>query len=323
MANVPAVTQTWTGKIREITLGALPADGGTRGTTVTVGGEATLPFLHFEGQIPHRPAVAIEIVDRPPNDWSPILLEAWGDAVSDVGVWAKKAEEAGADLVALTLDSAHPERGDTSAEEARATVRRVLDATSLPLVIYGPGHVEKDNEVLVAAAEEAAGERVALGNCEEKNYRTIVAAALAHNQLVIAKTPIDVNLAKQLNILINDMRLDMERILMDPTTGALGYGLEYTYSVMERLTLAALSGDSMTQQPMIVTAGYEAWRAKETKVNEGVPDAWGDWGRRSCLWETMTSTTLLESGANIVVLRHPNSVSRIKEVIDKLMNSAS
>ena len=323
MANVPAVTQTWTGKIREITLGALPADGGTRGTTVTVGGETTLPFLHFEGQIPHRPAVAVEIMDQPPKDWSPVLLEAWGDAVSDVGVWAKKAEEAGADLVALTLDSAHPERGDTSAEEARATVRRVLDATSLPLVIYGPGHVEKDNEVLVAAAEEAAGERVALGNCEEKNYRTIVAAALAHNQLVIAKTPIDVNLAKQLNILINDMRLDMERILMDPTTGALGYGLEYTYSVMERLTLAALSGDSMTQQPMIVTAGYEAWRAKETRVNEGVPDAWGNWEKRSLLWETMTATTLLEAGADIVVLRHPESVSRVRKVIDKLMTGAS
>ena len=321
--SVPAVKETWTGSIREITLGALSEDGGTRASTVTVGGETTLPFLHFEGQIPHRPVVAIEIMDQPPSDWSPILLGAWGDVVSDVGVWAKKAEEAGVDLVALTLDSAHPERGNTGAEEARATVRKVLDATSLPLIIYGPGQAEKDNEVLVAAAEEAAGERVALGNCEDKNYRTIVAAALAHGQLVIAKTPIDVNLAKQLNILINDMRLDMDRILMDPTTGALGYGLEYTYSVMERLTLAALTGDGMTQQPMIVTAGYEAWRAKETRVNEGVPDAWGNWERRSLLWETMTATTLLEAGADIVVLRHPESVSRVRKVIDKLMTGAS
>lgn len=321
--SVPAVKETWTGSIREITLGALSEDGGTRASTVTVGGETTLPFLHFEGQIPHRPVVAIEIMDQPPSDWSPILLGAWGDVVSDVGVWAKKAEEAGVDLVALTLDSAHPERGNTGAEEARATVRKVLDATSLPLIIYGPGQAEKDNEVLVAAAEEAAGERVALGNCEDKNYRTIVAAALAHGQLVIAKTPIDVNLAKQLNILINDMRLDMDRILMDPTTGALGYGLEYTYSVMERLTLAALTGDGMTQQPMIVTAGYEAWRAKETRVNEGIPDAWGNWEKRSLLWETMTATTLLEAGADIVVLRHPESVSRVRKVIDKLMTGAS
>ncbi len=321
--SVPAVTETWRGKIREVTLGALPADGGSRGCTVTVGGESTLPFLRFEGEIPHRPAVAIEIVDRPPEEWSPILLRAWGDVVSDLGAWASKAEEAGADLIALTLDTAHPERGNTGAEEARASVRQVLDATSLPLIIYGPGQVEKDNEVLVAAAEEAAGERVALGNCEEKNYRTITAAALAHHQLVIAKTPIDVNLAKQLNILISDMRLEPDRIIMDPTTGALGYGLEYSYSVMERLKLAALTGDSMTQQPMIVTVGYEAWRSKETRVNEGVPEAWGDWERRSYLWETMTATTLLEGGANILVLRYPDSVSRIKKVIDKLMNSAA
>jgi len=233
--SVPVAKERWAGKIREITLGALPDDGGTRGSTVTVGGETTLPFLHFEGQIPHRPVVAIEITDQTPQGWSPVLLEAWGDLVSDVGAWARRAEEVGADLIALTLDSAHPERGNTDAEQARATVRQVLEATSLPLIIYGPAQVEKDNEVLVAAAEEAAGERVALGNCEDKNYRTIVAAALAHHQLVIAKSSIDVNLAKQINILISDMRLELHNVLMDPTTGGLGYGLEYTYSVMERL----------------------------------------------------------------------------------------
>ncbi|MCD6519576.1 MAG: acetyl-CoA decarbonylase/synthase complex subunit delta [Anaerolineae bacterium] len=321
-ASVPSVQEKWTGKVREVTLGALPADGGTRGRTVTVGGENTLPFLHFEGEVPHRPAIAIEIWDHPPEDWSPILLEAWGDVLQDVGAWAKKAEEVGADLIALTLDSAHPEKGNTSGEQARATVRKVLEATTLPLIVYGPGQVDKDNEVLVAVAEEAAGERVALGNCEEGNYRTIVAAALAHGHLVIGKTPIDVNLAKQLNILISDMRLDLDRILMDPTTGALGYGLEYTYSVMERLKLAALMGDSMTQQPMIVTTGFEAWRAKEARVNEGVPAEWGDWTKRSLLWETITTMALLEAGANIVVMRHPEAVKKIRQVIDKLMTKA-
>ncbi|MBC7236884.1 MAG: acetyl-CoA decarbonylase/synthase complex subunit delta, partial [Chloroflexi bacterium] len=268
---------------------------------------------------PNPPAVGLEIVDKKPEDWSPVLLEAWGDVVADVAAWARRAEEVGAQFIALSLDSAHPEQGNTGAAQAKKTVRAVLEATSLPLIIYGPGTVEKDNEVLVAAAEEAAGERVALGNCEEKNYRTIVAAALAHGQLVIAKTPIDVNLAKQLNILISDMRLPLDRILMDPTTGALGYGLEYTYSVMERLKLAALTGDGMTQQPMIVTVGYEAWRAKETRVNEGIPAAWGDWAKRAFLWETMTATALLESGANMLVLRHPDAVPRMKAVIAKLM----
>jgi len=321
--SVPIPKETWSGKIREVTLGALPADGGSRGKTVTVGGETTLPFLHFEGQIPHPPAVAVEVMDQPPKDWSPILLQAWGNVVSDPAAWAKKAEEIGADLIALSLDSAHPERGNTGAKEARAVVRQVLKATTLPLIIYGPGQADKDNEVLVAAAEEAAGERVALGNCEDKNYRTIVAAALANNQLVVARTPIDVNLCKQLNILISDMRLDLTRILSDPTTGALGYGLEYTYSVIERLKLAALSGDGMTQQPMIVTAGYEAWRAKETRVNEGVPAEWGDWDKRSRLWETMTATALLEAGANIVVTRHPTTVPVLKRTINGLMNAAS
>ncbi len=311
--------EKWTGHVREVTLGATSEAGGTRKKSVVVGGDTTLPFLHFEGATPHRPAIAVEIQDRYPTDWSPLLLEAWGDAAKDPATWAQKAESLGADIIALSLKSASPEGENTGATEAAATVQAVLQATGLPLIVYGPGQAEKDNEVLVAAAEAAKGERIALGNCEDKNYRTIVAAALAHGQLVVARSPIDVNLAKQLNILISDMRLDMDRILMDPTTGALGYGLEYTYSVMERLRLAALTGDGMTQQPMICTVGEEAWRTKEAKVNTGVPAAWGDWQERSILWEVLTATSLLEAGASIVVLRHPESIARIAETIDRLM----
>lgn len=311
--------EKWTGAVREVKLGATTAEGGTRTRTVNVGGETTLSFLHYEGQMPHPPVVAVEVQDRYPADWSKQLLNAWGDVLNDPAAWAKKAEELGADIIALKLQSAHPDGANTGAKEAVATVKAVLAATGLPLIVYGPGQAEKDNEVLVAAAEAAKGERIALGNCEDKNYRTIVAAALAHDQLVIAKTPIDVNLAKQLNILISDMRLDLSRVLMDPTTGALGYGLEYTYSVMERLRIAALTGDSMTQQPMICTVGEEAWRTKESKVNQGVPAAWGDWTRRSINWEVLTAATLLQAGADIVVLRHPESVALIKKTIAGLM----
>lgn len=311
--------EKWTGAIREVTIGATSAEGGTRSRKVTVGGETTLPFLHFEGRIPHPPVIAVEVQDRYPQDWSPLLLEAWGDVLKSPTAWAQKAEVLGADLIALSLKSASPDGGNTGAAEARATVESVLKATGLPLIVYGPGQAEKDNEVLVAAAEVAKGERIALGNCEDKNYRTIVAAALAHGHLVIARSPIDVNLSKQLNILISDMRLEMDRILVDPTTGALGYGLEYTYSVMERLRLAALTGDSMTQQPMICTVGEEAWRAKETKVNVGVPEAWGDWRERSVLWEVLTATTLIEAGADIVVLRHPESIALVRAAIERLM----
>jgi len=319
---LPEVKEAWTGKILEVTLGATPEQGGTRGRTVTVGGATTLPFLHFEGEIPHRPVIAVEVFDHPPDDWSPVLLRAWGDALQDVAAWAQRAEELGADLIYFVLDSAHPERGDTGAQEARAKVRAVLEATSLPLLVVGPGQAEKDNVVLAAAAEEAAGERVALGNCEDKNYRTIVAAALANHQLVIACSPIDVNLAKQLNILITDMRLDLDRIIIDPTTGALGYGIEYTYSVMERLRLAALMGDKVLQLPMLATAGMEAWRAKETRTDEGVPAQWGDWSRRSVLWEANTATALLEAGSDIVTLRHPDAIGLVRKAIDGLMSGS-
>jgi len=320
--NVPIATEKWTGRVREVTLGATSAEGGTRGRTVTVGGETTLPFLHFEGAIPHPPVVAVEVSDCYPKDWSPLLLDAWGDLVNDPAAWAAKAEEYGADLIALKLKSASSEWGDTGGAEAASVVQSVLSATTLPLIIYGPGQAEKDNEVLEAAAEAAKGERVALGNCEDKNYRSIVAAALAYDQLVIGNTPIDINLAKQLNILISDMRLDLDRVLTDPTTGALGYGLDYSYSVMERLRIAALTGDSMTQQPAIFRIGEEAWRAKEAKVNDGVPSEWGDWTKRSLMWEAITAQALLHAGADIVVMRHPDSIKTIKGVVSRLMEGA-
>ncbi len=317
--SMPELKEIWSGTIVEVTLGAGPDNGGTRGSTVTVGGETTLPFLHFEGRIPRKPVIAIEVSDRTPDDWSSLLLQAWAGVVGDPAAWAARAEEMGAEVIALSLDSAHPERGDTGAKEARETVRRVLNATSLPLIVYGPGQRDKDNEVLVAAAEEAAGERIALGNCEDKNYRTIVAAALANDHLVIAKSPIDVNLAKQLNVLIGDMGLERDRILVDPTTGALGYGIEYSYSVMERVRLAALTGDTVLQQPFIVTTGYEAWRAKEARTDQDVPAQWGDWRQRAVLWEANTSVTLLETGAGIVVLRHPDVIPLVQHAIGQLM----
>jgi acetyl-CoA decarbonylase/synthase complex subunit delta len=261
----------------------------------------------------------MEIRDRKPDDWSPLLLETWADVVDDPAAWAKAAEAAGAQLIQLTLSLTDANDNPTTPEQAVAAVKAVLEATGLPLIVFGPGQAEVDNNLLVPVAEAAKGERIVLGICEDKNYRTIVATALANDHLVDARTPMDVNLAKQLNILINDMGLPLDRILMDPTTGALGYGIEYGYSVMERLRLAALQGDAMTQLPMLVTPGFEAWKAKESKVGEGVPADWGEWQARAINWETLTATALLESGADIVVLRHPESVKRVQAVIDELM----
>jgi len=317
--TVETPVEKWAGTIRPIVLGATAAEGGTRGKTVVLGGQATLPFLGFEGQTPNPPRVAVEVWNHNPgSEWSAALTEAWGEALDDPGLWASKAEAAGADLICLRFFTTDATDARVTASSARATLRCVLEATSLPLIVLGPGQAELDNEVLVACAEAGAGEKLLLGPCEDKNYRTIVAAAMANGHLVTAKTPMDVNLSKQLNILIHDMGMPMERIVTDPTTGALGYGMEYGYSVMERLRLAALQGDGMTQQPMLVTPGEEAWRAKEARVAEGVPASWGDWATRAVNWETMTAGALVESGADVVVLRHPETVRRIKLMVGAL-----
>jgi acetyl-CoA decarbonylase/synthase complex subunit delta len=318
-SDVQLVKEKWTGEVLTVTLGATPAKGGTRSSTLTIGGETTLPYLFGEGEIPHRPGIAIEIVDQKPTDWSPILTKVWGDAIEDPGTWAKAAEAKGADAILLRLSATQPDGSPMTAADARSSVRKVLDASGLPLIVYGPGQVELDNELLVAVAEEGKGERLVLGKCEEKNYRTIVAAALANEHLVIASTAMDVNLAKQLNILISDMGVDLDRILMDPTCAAVGYGMEYGYSVMERLRLAALTGDTMTQLPMIVTVGYEAWRQKEARTDEGVPEAWGNWEERAVNWETLTASALVESAADLLVLKHPVAMQRVRTLIDELM----
>jgi acetyl-CoA decarbonylase/synthase complex subunit delta len=315
--------EKWSGTVREVTIGATSEQGGTRSKTVTVGGENSMPYLRFEGSVPHPPALVIEIVDRKPDDWSPLLLEAWGDVAEDPGAWAKAAEEAGADMIFLRLSLNQADGSPNTPENARTVVRKVLDSTGLPLFVAGPGQADIDNELIVPVAEEAKGERIVLGICEESNYRTIVAAALAHEHLVQSRTPMDVNLSKQLIILINDMGMPLERILMDPTTGALGYGIEYGYSVMERLRLAALQGDKMTQQPMMVTPGEETWKVKESKVGEGVPEEWGDWEVRAKEWEALTAVTLIHSGADVLVLRHPENLKRVRNVIGSLLEPAN
>jgi acetyl-CoA decarbonylase/synthase complex subunit delta len=315
--------EKWSGAVREVTLGATAEQGGTRAKTLTVGGETAMPYLHFEGKSPNRPALAIEIRDRKPEDWSPILIEDWGEAMEDPGEWAKAAEAAGADFIYLILSLTTADGEQNTPQNAVATVRKVLESTGLPIAVVGPGQAEVDNELIVPVANETKGERLLIGICEEKNYRTIVAAALANDHLVQSKTPMDVNLSKQLVILIHDMGMPLERIIMDPTTGALGYGIEYGYSVMERLRLAALQGDTMTQQPMLVNPGEEAWKVKEAKVGEGVPEAWGAWKRRALDWEAITATALIHSGADILLLRHPETLKRARLVIDELFQPES
>ena len=314
MPDVEIPLEKWTGKVKEVKIGA----GGRK--EVVVGGETTLPFLSFEGAIPNPPKIAIEVHDKEPA-WPAPLVTAWGDALKDPGTWAKKAAEFGADLICLKLTSAHPEGGDTGAAEAKATVDKVLSATDLPLIVIGPGVAEKDNDVLPAASDAAKGQRIALGNCEEKNYRTIGAVCLSDGQIAIAKTPLDINLCKQLNIMLSDLGLPADSILMDPDTGALGYGIEYGYSINERLRLAALGGDAMTSFPIINHAGSEVWRQKEARSAEGVPDAWGGQEERAVIWEAVTASSVINAGCDIVVMCHPRAIEQVRSTINKLMGN--
>jgi len=313
MPGVEIPIEKWTGKIREVKLG-----GGKR-KEIVLGGENTLPFLSFEGSYLHPPKVAIEIQDKEPTGWSPSLLSAWGDAVKDPATWAKKAAEYGAEAIALRLVSAHPEAGNTGAAEAKKTVDKVLSAVDLPLIVLGPGVAEKDNAVLVAVSETAKGQRIAIGNCEEKNYRTVAAVCISDGHVAVAKSPLDINLAKQLNILLTDIGVPADSIIMDLDTGALGYGLEYALSIRERVRLAALGGDAMVNMPVISHSGAEAWRQKEAKASQGIPPAWGAVEARGMMWEGLTAITVINAGSNIVTLFHPKSVEWIKATILKLM----
>ena len=313
MPSVEIPIEKWTGQVHQVTL------GGNGRKSITVGGETTLPFLMFDGSIPNKPAVAVEIQDMAPADWSPTLLSAWGDVVNDPVAWAKKAVEYGAEAILLNLKSAHPDEGNTCIAEAKAVTDKVLSAVDVPLIVIGTGVAEKDNEVLPAVSEAARGQRIALGNCEEKNYRTVVAVCIADGHVAIPNSPVDLNLAKQMNILLTDAGLPIDAILMDPTTGALGYGLEYTYSVMERLRLAGLGGDKMTAMPIINNVGADAWKQKEAKVAQGLPEAWGDMETRGIMWEEQTAIALLQAGSDLLILRHPQSVAKVNAAIAKLM----
>ncbi|MDO9557501.1 MAG: CO dehydrogenase/acetyl-CoA synthase subunit delta [Coriobacteriia bacterium] len=303
------------GRIREVVLG----DGEG---AVTVGGAAALPFCAFDGELPHRPVIAMEVFDAAPAGWPAALTEALGDVMGDPAAWAKACvEQYGADMVCVQLASTDPNGANASPDDAAATVRSVVDAVSVPVVVYGCGNADKDGEVLKKVAEALSGVRLALGPATEDNYKAITAAALGYGHVVIAETPIDVNMAKQLNILITQMGLDADRIIIDPSTGSVGYGIEYGYTVMERLRLAALvQNDDMTQMPMICNLGKEAWRTKEARAPQDEEPAWGDAHKRGILWEATTAITLALGGADVLIMRHPAAIATVRKAIDGLLS---
>jgi acetyl-CoA decarbonylase/synthase complex subunit delta len=298
----------------------LSLDFGTGDKALAIGGENTLPFLSFEGEQPNRPVIAYEIQDCPPDDWPDTVKEVYKDVSGDPVTWAKHCQDKlGAKAIALRLVSTHPDRGDKSAEDASKTIKDVLAAINVPLIILGSNNIEKDALVLVAAAEAASGNNCIIGKAQEGNYKTIVAAALAHNHKLIAMSELDINLAKQLNILITQMGFNKERLITDPMCSGLGYGLEYTYSVMERIRLAGLMQNDATMQPPILgDVGMYVWKVKEVVAPESDVPEWGSLEERGIIWETVTATSMVLAGTNLLLMRHPQAIDHVEKTIDEL-----
>lgn len=307
-------------KVSVVTLGATKEQGGTRTSTIQVGGASSLPFLHFEGEVPYRPIIAMEVLDRVPDEWNDELKSAFEGVMDNPAAWAKKCvEECGADMIFLRLQSADPELGNSSPEKCIKTVKDVLSAVGVPLAVVGCGIDEVDNTIIAAVAEACAGENLLLGFASQENYNTIVAACMVHKHTVIAQSPLDINICKQLNILIKDMGLPLEKIIIDPSIGGLGYGIEYSYSIGERSRLGALQGDKMLAMPILGTIGAEAWKAKEANVSVEDFPGWGDQKERGILWEATTAAALLQSGIDLLVMRHPEAVRLIQKNITEMM----
>ncbi|MBI5118259.1 acetyl-CoA decarbonylase/synthase complex subunit delta [Candidatus Poribacteria bacterium] len=310
-----SVVEKWTTKVNTITLGATKQMGGTREKTVTVGGSSTLPYLNFEGAWPNPPAIAIEMWDREPDGWPEPLADAYADVWKDPAKWAKRAVEYGAEMLCVTLKGTHPDFGNRSPDEAAGVVKDVLKAVGVPLIIWGSGDFNKDNDVMPRVSEAAKGENCLLGTAVEKNYKTLTASCLADGHKIIGESPLDINIAKQVNILISEMGFKLEDIVIFPATGALGYGMEYSYSIMERGRTAGLSGDRMLAQPVICTVGQESWRVKEARGSEKDFPTWGDLKKRGPLWEATCAATLMQAGGEIVVMRHPDAVKSFKSLL--------
>jgi acetyl-CoA decarbonylase/synthase complex subunit delta len=197
-------------------------------------------------------------------------------------------------------------------------VKSVLAAVDVPLIITGHNHFDRVNEVMKAVAAACAGERLLLNWTEQNNYRTIAGAAMAYGHCVVSQSPIDVNIAKQLNILLTNMGLPREQIVIDPLTGAMGYGIEYSFSVMERIRLTGLSGDAMLASPMIVSPGQECAKIKELKATEREMPVWGELRSRAALWELTTAMNLLYAGADILIMYNPEAALGLQRAIARL-----
>tara|TARA_B100001964_G_C14260218_1_gene614971 strand:- start:4724 stop:5896 length:1173 start_codon:yes stop_codon:yes gene_type:complete len=303
--------QEYKGNVAEITLGATKADGGTRRKVVKLGGQTTL--YRFEGGYKNPPVISFDVFDMEMSSFPKTLREQWGDIWDDPASWAKEAVKLGTELVTLHLVSTDPRVKDTSPKEAARTVEDVLQAVKVPLVVGGSGNPEKDPLLFEKVAAAAEGEMLLLASANlDLDFKKIVDVAKKYKHNVLAFTSMNITDQQSLNRLLVEEGLPKNQLVQDPTTGALGYGLDYTYSIIERLKQNALKGETVLQNP-IFCGVTNAWAAREAWMNE--PN-WGAREHRGLLWEIFTALTVINAGADGMMMLHPNSVKIVKGIIE-------
>lgn len=303
----------YTGAIRETVLG-------NEGSSVSVGGTNTLPFQLFEGEMNHKPLIALDVVDANTDDWPETLKRHFSDVIGDPAAWAQKCVKTyGAEAICLSLVSTDPNGLDRSSSDAAKTASAVINAVDVPLIVWGCGNSDKDTDTLREITSIIGDKKVCLAPLSDANYRSLGATAMAFNHPMVAASPIDVNLAKQLNILLENLGVSLDNVLMDPSVGALGYGIEYTYSVMERIRIAALTQqDEKLQVPFICNLGREVWKAKECRLPSD--SLIGDQEKRGVMMEAITATCMLLCGGDLLIMRHPQAMNLAKSLIKGLMS---
>jgi acetyl-CoA decarbonylase/synthase complex subunit delta len=273
--------------------------------------------------MPNLPKIAMEVYDMPPEEWPEAALEPFAGVTDDPVAWAQKCiNDYGAEMICLQLLSTDPNGLDRGADEAAEVVKKVADAVDVPLIVWGTANHDKDTDVLRKVAELCQDKSLILGPVEEGDHKKIGAAAIGYKHTVVASSPIDVNLAKQLNILLGNLGVSDDLLAIDPTVSSIGYGIEYCYSVMERMRMAALTQqDDKLQFPTICNIAKEVWKTKEVKMAEADDPTMGDTKKRGILLEAMSAMVLLLAGADVLIMRHPEAIKLIREMMADLTTS--
>jgi len=316
---IPPIDQ-YPGQIVEVKLGATKGEGGTRGKSIIIGGEKSPAFYLFENPTPHPPVISFDVFDTKIPLAKAVKMHL-KDVLEDPVAWAKLAvDKFDADLITLHLISVDPLLQDTPPKKAAETVENVLQAVDVPLVVGGCGDPQKDMDVFEKVAEVAEGERLLISSItQDMDIERSANLVKKHGHVALAFTPMDLNQARELNRRLYEF-LPKEQIIMDTTTAALGYGLDYAFTIMERARLAALMGDPDLQQPMS-SGTTNAWAAREAWMK--MDPEWGPRELRGPIWETVTALTLLSAGVDLFMMMHPAAVKTVKEVIKQLTSGGS